>query len=192
MTSCSRRTILRWMLRLWSIPMLAMTCGLELAGAQPGTDGPPEYVRALELQFGAPSQKAFGSAVFFDNSTSAEELEDMARSKYRYFVGGLWDQWGEDTWMGPWRKVIRGRGPDGIVADLRAIEDAGARQSAEMILSGLPDPKVAQQALSRAFDDPTVESVMAFSIGDSDALSGILLAARRGNGEAVFLVFLLD
>ena len=86
MTSCSRRTILRWMLRLWSIPMLAMTCGLELAGAQPGLDGPPEYVRALELQFGAPSQKAFGSAVFFDNSTSAEELEDMARSKYRYFV----------------------------------------------------------------------------------------------------------
>jgi hypothetical protein len=49
-----------------------------------------------------------------------------------------------------------------------------------------------QAALSAAFDDPAVRDLLVFNLGDGGAMSGVLFAARRVNGEATFLVFLMD
>jgi hypothetical protein len=39
---------------------------------------------------------------------------------------------------------------------------------------------------------PAVTELRVFSLGDGAAMAGILVAGRRDNSEATFLVFLLD
>ena len=56
---------------------------------------------ALERVYGPASQEAFGSAVFFDPETGDGEPAELALAKYRYFVGDLWERFGEQTWLGP-------------------------------------------------------------------------------------------
>jgi len=161
------------------------------------TAGPdsPAYVTALERVYGPPSQAAFGSAVFFDPETGDGEPAELALAKYRYFVGDLWERFGEQTWLGPWRQVYnRPAGATaGIVAELGAITDRTVALAAPLILDNVADSAAARPALAGAFDDPTVDELGVFTLGDGEAMSGILVAGRRGDsGEAVFLVFLLD
>jgi hypothetical protein len=155
----------------------------------------PEYVVALEAAYGAPSQAAFGSAVFHEQLKATDSLEQAALVKYKYFVGDQWERFGEAAWMGPWKAVYT-RPADGkrdIIAELRGITDRDARQSVEMILDNVDAPEKARAALAAAFDDPAVTELQVFNLGDGEAMSGILVAGRRGaTGEATFLVFLLD
>ena len=155
----------------------------------------PTYVAALEAAYGPPSQAGFGSAVFYEQGQDLGDLEQTAQAKYRYFVGDLWDRYGADAWLGSWQQVYI-RSPEAnraIVAELRAIVDRSAAQSVELLLDEVAEPQDAQQALSSAFDDPAVDELAVFKIGDGAALSGILLAARRAaTGETVILIFLLD
>jgi hypothetical protein len=44
----------------------------------------PEYVAALEAAYGAPSQAAFGSAVFYEQTIAQDDLEQAALPQYRY------------------------------------------------------------------------------------------------------------
>ena len=60
----------------------------------------PIIVTELEASYGAPSQAGFGNAVFYEKKAAADDLEKMAHEKYRYFVGDLWERFGEDAWMG--------------------------------------------------------------------------------------------
>jgi hypothetical protein len=80
-------------------------------------------VTALEAAYGAPSQAGFGSAVFAEQLKASDELEKAALAKYKYFTGDLWERWGEDAWMGPWKEVYTrqtGANVD-ILAELRGI-----------------------------------------------------------------------
>ena len=62
-----------------------------------------------------------------------------------------------------------------------------------MILDSIEGAETARAALSAAFDDPAVSELRAFNLGDGEAMSGLLVAGRRGaSGEATFLVFLMD
>ena len=155
----------------------------------------PQYVADLEAAYGAPSQAGFGSAVFYEPLKVSDKLDQAALAKYKYFVGDLWGRYGEDAWMGPW-KMVYTRPADGkrdIVAELRGITDREARMAVENILDNVEDPEKARAALSAAFDDPAVTELAVYNTGDGAAMSGLLLAGRRGDaGEATFLVFLLD
>jgi hypothetical protein len=65
--------------------------------------------------------------------------------------------------------------------------------SVEMILDNVDDPEKARTALSAAFDDPAVTELAVYNTGDGAAMSGALVAARRGDaGATTFLVFLMD
>ena len=148
----------------------------------------------LESIYGTPSQNGFGSAVFYESVEQADALEGAALKSYRYFVGNLWERFGEAAWMRPWRAVyIRqpGAKPD-VVAELRAIADPDARLSIPMILDNLSDPAQAQKALSVAYDDAAVKNLAVYTLGDGEAMSGILVAGRRSTNETTFLVFLMD
>jgi len=154
----------------------------------------PGYVTALEAAYGAPSQAGFGSAVFYEPVKTADGLDQAALAKYRFFVGDLWDRYGEEAWMGPWKQVYTrqtGAKPD-IVAELRGIADRDARQSVTMILDNVDDAQNARAALAAAFDDPAVTELAAYTLGDGAAMAGILVAGRRDDGAGTFLVFLLD
>lgn len=154
----------------------------------------PVYVTDLEAAYGTPSQAGFGSAVFYVQMQTTDKVEQMARDKYQYFVGDLWERYGEDAWMGPWKEVYvrtSAATPD-IVAELRAIEDADAALSMPMLLDNIDDAENARSTLAAAYDDPAVNEVRVFNLGDSAAMSGLLVAGRRATSEAIFLLFLLD
>ncbi len=155
----------------------------------------PEYVAALEAAYGAPSQAAFGSAVFHKQLKVTDSLEQAALAKYKYFVGDLWERYGEAAWMGPWKAVYT-RQPDtrrDIVSELRGIADRAARLSATVILDDVDGAEAARTALSAAFDDSAVTELVVYNVGDGAAMSGLIIAGRRGEtGKATFLVFLLD
>jgi hypothetical protein len=154
----------------------------------------PSYVIELEKAYGAPSQAGFGSAVFFEVLPAVADLSTAALAKYRHFVGPLWERRGEQAWMGPWHEVYvrKDSGQRDVVSELRNIGDASARLSVPMILDVVEAAENARTALSRAFDDAAVTELRVFNIGDGAAMSGLLIAGRRGNGETVQLVFLMD
>ena len=153
----------------------------------------PSYVTTLEKAYGAPSQAGFGSAIFYTD-TEAKDLTKAARKYYQHFVGELWERWGEDAWMGPWKEVYE-RKPGAkadIVAELNGIKDIDARNSVPMIVEVVENAEAARKALAEAYDDPAVTELRVFSLGDGGAMSGLLVAGKRKSGEATFLVFLLD
>jgi hypothetical protein len=154
-----------------------------------------QYVADLEASYGAPSQAGFGSAVFFEHLKGDDDLTQAALAKYKYYTGELWERWGEAAWMGPWKEAyVRPAGAKAdIVTELRGISDADAALSAPMILDSVQDAEKARAALAAVYDDPAVTEMRVFNLGDGGAMSGILVAGRRGAaGEAVFLVFLMD
>lgn len=155
----------------------------------------PEYVTALETIYGGPSHSGFGSAVFYGTLSGTDKLSEAAKNRYRDFVGERWERFGEEAWMRPWNEVYvreRSTRPD-IVTELRGISDRDARQSVPMILDNVEHAEAGRSALSGVFDDTTVTELRVFNLGDGEAMSGLLVAGRRGvSGETTFLVFLMD
>jgi hypothetical protein len=155
----------------------------------------PDNVIRLQAAYGPPSQAGFGSAVFLEPDTGGDDLTGAALARYRTFLGALWERFGEQAWLGPWRQVYaRPGGTRGdIAAELRGIADPEARRSVPMLLDAIDNPEAARAALSAAFDEPAVAELRVFNLGDGAALSGLLIAARHAtDGAAIFLVFLLD
>ncbi len=96
--------------------------------------------------------------------------------------------------MGSWKEVYARKTdstPD-IVGELKGITDADASSSVPMILEVVENAAAARQALSAAYDDPAVTELRVYNLGDGEAMSGLLVAGRRDNGEATFLGFLMD
>ena len=165
-----------------------------VASSSEETDGEPAYVKDLEAVYGAPSQAGFGSAVFYTGMDAAKDLEGAALEYYQCFVGDLWERYGEDAWMGPWKEVYArkdGVEPD-IVAELEGISDPDAKLSVPMILDIVENAEAARKALAAAYDDPAVTELRVYNLGDGEAMSGLLVAGKRKSGEATFLVFLAD
>jgi hypothetical protein len=159
------------------------------------TERKPDYLSRLEAAYGAPSQAGFGSAVCSEKLRPTDDLAQAALAKYRHFAGWLWERYGGDAWLGPWREVYAraaGVKPE-IAAELRGISDRDARLSVPMLLEGIGGAEAVRAALAAAFDDPSVTELRAFNLGDGGAMSGLLVAARRGaSGDTTFLVFLMD
>ena len=123
-----------------------------------------------------------------------DDLEELAKKYYQYFVGELWERWGEDAWMGPWKEVYAHKtaAKHEVVIELNGIEDRDAANSVPMILDVVEDAEAAREALASAYDDADVVDLRVYNIGDGEAMSGLIVAGRRENGEATFLVFLMD
>jgi NAD(P)-dependent dehydrogenase (short-subunit alcohol dehydrogenase family) len=123
-----------------------------------------------------------------------EDLEAVARAQYRHFLGPLWERFGEAAWLGSWAEAHRRAdgSPRDIEAELRALTDPAVRSSADMLLDATSDADRARRALAGVFDAPDVAQLACYALGDGEAYNGILVAARAGGGDAVFLVFLMD
>jgi hypothetical protein len=198
MTELPRTKLLRY---IQPILLLALVIGIVVLGgkmvssdkSQP-SGKKPAYVTQMEAAYGGPSQNSFGSGVFFENLSSPDALDKAARQKYQFFVGPNWERFGEEAWMSAWKLVYTrpaGATPD-IVTELSGIPDPDAVLSAPMILDVVENPGPARQALAAAFDDPSVTELTVYNLGDGAAMSGLLVAGRRGNGDAVFFVFIYD
>ncbi|MEB3212931.1 MAG: hypothetical protein VKL39_16375 [Leptolyngbyaceae bacterium] len=153
----------------------------------------PAYVADLQAIYGAPSQAGFGSAVFYESINNPQQIEQVALKTYRYFVGELWERWGEAAWMMTWKEVYQ-RQPDAshrIVSEMQAVSDSDAAMSLSMILT-VGRAEAAHQALAAAYDDATVTDLVIYTIGDGAAMSGVLVVGRRATGATTLLIFLLD
>ncbi len=75
---------------------------------------------------------------------------------------------------------------------MRGIDDPDASISVPLVLEVMDDPETAVKALAAAYDDPDVVDFRVYTIGDGSAMSGLLLAGRRKNGEATFVEVLMD
>lgn len=153
----------------------------------------PQYAIQLESVYGSPSQAGFGSAVFYIPADPISELDAVALECYRYFVGDLWDRFGETAWMQPWKVVyqrLAGTQP-AIVSELQAIADPTIQQLLPLLLE-VGEAKIAGNALADAYDDATVAHLAVYTLGDSGAMSGLLVAGQRHTGEITILSFLLD
>jgi hypothetical protein len=154
----------------------------------------PLYVRNLETVYGPPSQNAFGTAVFYEKKIIGN-LTEFSLEKYRYFVGKLWNRYGEDAWMGTWKEVYRRKQniKSNIVNELKSITDRDALGSVSIFLDGIENPEDARKALAVAFDDPAVTELIVHNIGDGAAISGLLITAvRKKTDDATFVIFLMD
>ena len=155
----------------------------------------PSSVVQLERLFGGPSRAAFGTAVFYEPAVvKTEELEQRALANYKYFVGEIWERFGEENWLGTWNLVFAREAGERrqILDELKAIKDPDARLSASTMVDSHEHSEQAQAALSNAFDDPDVCSVQIYKIGDGEAMSGVMIVAQRQVQDALFLVFLMD
>lgn len=154
-----------------------------------------EAVAVLQSIYGAPSQAGFGSAVFYEAIEPGTDLDAIALRYYQHFVGQLWEQYGESAWMSTWKQVYvrpTEMQPD-IVAELKAIADPPAVNYVPiLLLTETDDQARAEQALATVFNHPEVTDLRVYAIGDGAAMSGLLLAVCRTNGETTILVALLD
>ena len=154
----------------------------------------PNYISNLEEVYGSSSQEAYGTAVFF-KILKEFDIDAASLEVYQYFTGDLWEEWGEEAWMGSWKQVYdREKGREGdILNELRDIDDPDAKISIPMFLEGISEPQKANQALQGAFDDPEVSQLVVYNIGDGGAMSGILIGSyREKTSQATFLVWLFD
>jgi hypothetical protein len=163
--------------------------------AQPNASTPiPDDVADLQSIYGAPSQAGLGSAVFYKSAVEPQELEAIALKTYHYFVGDLWERWGEAAWMTPWQVVYQRptEAEPQIVVELESISDANTASSVCLLLTSPEDPTATRNAMAAVYDAATVTDLMVYTIGDGAAMSGLLLGGRREWGDVTFLIFLLD
>ena len=154
----------------------------------------PDYVLALEKAYGPPSQKGFGGAVFFEQAEEDSDLQQLATKYYQYFVGELWERWGAEAWMSPWKEVYaREEGvKHDIVKELQGLDDRDAVNSVPLILEVMDDAQAAKKALAEAYNDLQVADLRVYNVGDGEAMSGLIVAGLRQNGEATFVTVLMD
>lgn len=149
----------------------------------------------LEELFGKPSQNTLGASVFLSDSTVAcKDLEAFAKSKYQHFVGDAWESIGPENWTAKWeRQYHRPEGMCGdILKELRDLEDPAASLAASQLTENHDDPQGAALGLQGVFDSPDIQDVSIYRIGDTDAITGVLVAGILRTGNAIALVFLMD
>lgn len=117
-------------------------------------------------------------------SPPSQPLAKAALAQYRFFVGPLWERFGEAAWLRPWREVYA-RAPAtaaNLVTELRAIADPTAQLAIPWLLEPGEQAAAAGSALAGAFDDPAVTELRVFTMGDGGAMSGLLIAGHRAPG----------
>jgi hypothetical protein len=150
---------------------------------------------ALQKIYGGPDVTGMGSSVTEVALPEQGKLEEVAKQRYQKFCGKLWERFGPENWMSQWAEVYRRpAGQTGkILEELRGLEDHTASMAGSMILDNIDEPEAAHATLSEVFDDPAIDGLSIFRLGDGEAYSGLLIAADRGTGEpGIFLTFLMD
>jgi hypothetical protein len=149
----------------------------------------------LQQLYGGPDVHGMGSSVVSLPLAADGNLEGAARKCYQDFCGEIWERFGPENWLGQWAEVYRRpSGQSGnIIEELKAISDHPTNLAASMILDNIDEAEAAHAALAEVFNDPAVTQLSIFRLGDGEAYSGLLIAARKGDSDpATFLTFLMD
>ena len=151
-------------------------------------------IEALEKVYGKPNSTGFGSAVFFDDSKQNADLASIALDVYKLFIGEKWNAETETTWMSAWKKVYErspGNAAD-ILSELNNIKDADAKRSVPLLTELVENAEQGKLALAAAYNHPDISQVELFSVGDGEAMSGLLLCGLFNDHSACSVICLMD
>jgi hypothetical protein len=149
----------------------------------------------LTETFGGPSQNTLGSGVFLsETNLDSAKLDDYAKSMYQHFVGKAWEQIGAENWDKTWQILYRrpAESKTGILKELQSLGDAATELAASQLTENHDDPEGAAGAIVGVFDSPSISCVSVYRIGDTEAITGVLLAGLLTTERAIALVFLMD
>jgi hypothetical protein len=152
-------------------------------------------VQRLEELFGKPSRNTLGASVFVsDSPVACKDLEAFAKSKYQHFVGDAWESIGPENWTATWE--LQYHRPEGVCGDILKelvdLEDPATSLAASQLTENHDDAQGAALGLQGVFDSPEIQDVSIYRIGDTEAITGVLVAGILRTGNAIALVFLMD
>ena len=151
-------------------------------------------IEALEKVYGKPNSTGFGSAVFYDESKQNANLASIALDVYKLFMGKKWNAETESTWMSTW-KLVYERSPGiaaNILSELNNINDADAKRSVPLLTELVENAEQGKLALAAAYNHPDISQVQVFSVGDGEAMSGLLLCGLFNDHSACSVICLMD
>jgi hypothetical protein len=155
----------------------------------------PPFLTDLINIYSSPSQAGFGSAVFYEKIEETADLDSIALKYYQYFLGDLWNRFGEAAWLSTWKQVYaRQTGKTSqIVSELKAIAAPEVASFVPLLLLNETEQgEKAEKILSTVYDAPNIAELRVYTIGDGEAMSGLLIIGYRTTGEAIILISLLD
>lgn len=148
----------------------------------------------LEIVFGKACETGFGSAVFHDVVENEVSIERIALGHYKKFLGPKWKAETESAWTASWKNVYQRRGGSegGIISELASISDAEAKRSMPLLIEFVPDPAAAHKALSSVFNHELVKNLSVFTVGDGDAMAGIMITGIYDGMYCCSVITLMD
>jgi len=172
----------------------------------------PPYISTLQEIFGGPDVHGMGSSVVSVtiSPNNDVDLESLAKIQYQEFCGEIWNRFGPENWLAPWSELYRrpylnddDDSARNILDELRGLKDDHCIDLVvSMLLDNIDDSEVAHAALTQVFDDPAIQQLSIYRLGDGDAYNGLLIAAAtypvttagedETTGQAIFLTFLMD
>ena len=170
-------------------------------------------IETLTSLFGPPSQTTLGAAVFTTTATLPaqalspaqvsthekpsgacdEQLEAFAKSKYEYFAGNAWNNFGPEHWIATWARHYerREKAQADILDELAEIQEPATNLAASQITENHDQPDAARAALQEVFNADEIHTLHLYQIGDTEAITGVLIAAATAD-LYIALVFMMD
>jgi hypothetical protein len=151
-------------------------------------------IESLEKFYGKPASSGFGSAVFYEGFKKDLSLASIALDDYKLFMGEKWNPESDATWMSAW-KLVYERSPGtaaDILTELNNIKDADAKRSVPLLTELVENAEQGKLALAAAFNHPNISQVQMYSIGDCEAMSGILLCGLFSDHSVCSVICLMD
>ena len=150
-------------------------------------------IESLMNVYGKPSSAVFGSSVFY-NTLNYTPLESEALNNYKAFLGGQWNADTETRWKSTWKKCFerpKGTTPD-ILTELNGIKDADAKRSVPLLTELIDNADQGKLALAAVFNHADMTKVEVYTVGDGEALSGLLLCGLFTENTVCSVICLMD
>ncbi|MBU6174121.1 MAG: hypothetical protein KGQ60_09965, partial [Planctomycetes bacterium] len=145
--------------------------------------------------FGGESQSTLGSAVFRSPDVlPTSELESFSFSSYKSFVGKSWQAFGEENWSKPWLLLFERpqEANRNLLQEIASVNDPATALAGSQLTENHDSPTEAVESLKAVFDSDRIQELRIYRVGDSEAITGILIAALTKGNQPIVLLFLMD
>ncbi len=141
----------------------------------------------LQLLWGPCEPVGMGDALCRERLDAGVSLDEWARAKYLVLANKNLEVFEPEKWLAQFREVHRRpAGSEGaIVQDLLGLQGNNFELVVENVLTNREDAAELKPALSAVFDGPRMAEVVVYSIGDGEALNGLLIVGRHRTGDEV-------
>ena len=158
-----------------------------VTASTPAAAPDPDAWARLQSLWGPCEPVGMGDALCRERWKPGAALEEWARAKYLVLANKNWEDFEPEQWLANFREVYRRpAGSTGAIVDeLRALQGNNVELVVENVLTNRDDAAELRPALSAVFDGPHLAELVVYSIGDGEALNGLLIVGRHQSGDEV-------